>query len=265
MRIVLLLLLAFYLAICLVMYFAQTRLLFPAWLVGVAGAPPPGTERLSIEAPDGTRLEGLHLPPANGPGNGTMILSFAGNATYAQHLAERLRIAYPEHPIAAFHYRGYAPSAGAADAGAMGEDAALVYDAVVGRYRPKRVVGVGVSLGSGVAAQLAAKRPLSGLVLVTPFDSLKNVARQIYWWLPVSLLMRHDLDSAEALRGSRVPVAIVAAERDGLVRPERTAALRESVRDLRLAVTLPGATHNDVFLHRGFDPALRESLRRVLK
>jgi pimeloyl-ACP methyl ester carboxylesterase len=252
-----------YLAACLALYFAQSRLLFPTWLVGPGGALPPGAERLTLDAPDGTRLEGVHLPPLQGQGNGTLILSFAGNATNAQNLAVRLRSAFPEHPIVAFHYRGYGPSGGTAGAEAMAEDAPLAYDFVVARYRPQRVVALGVSLGSGVASVLAARRPLSGLILVTPFDSLKNVARQIYWWVPVSLLMRHDLDSVASLAGSSVPVAIVAAEQDGLVRPERTDALRRAVRNLRHDRVLPGATHNDILIHPAFDAALREALAKL--
>lgn len=263
MRTVLLILLAVYLAICIAMYFAQSRMLFPTWLIGASRPLPAGAERLSFAAPDGTRLEGVHLPPLRGAGEGTLILSFAGNATNAQDLAERLRMAFPEHPIVAFHYRGYAPSGGIAGAQAMADDAPLAYDFVMARYRPRRVVAVGVSLGSGVSASLASQRPLAGLILVTPFDSLKNVARQIYWWLPVSLLMRHDLDSAAALTSSDVPVAIIAAERDGLVRPERTAALRLATRRLRHDVTLAGATHNDIFLHPQFDAALQQALNAI--
>lgn len=264
-RTFLLFLVATYLAICIIMFFAQSRMLFPAWLANRSGPLPAGAERLSLEAPDGTRLEGVHLPPARAGGSDTLILSFAGNATNAQDMAQRLRIAFPGHPIVAFHYRGYAPSTGSAAAEGMIEDAPLAYDLVVNRYRPDRVVAIGVSLGSGVAASLGARRSLSGLILVTPFDSLKNVARQIYWWLPVSLLMRHDLDSAAALRGSGIPTAIISAERDGLVRPQRTAALREAISNLRYDVSLPGATHNDIFVHEGFDPALREALERVLQ
>lgn len=262
-RIVLILLVGLYLAACIALYFAQSRLLFPTWLVGPAGPLPAGAERLTLDAPDGTRLEGIHLPPLRGEGSGTVILSFAGNATNAQHLAERLQTALPEHPVVAFHYRGYAPSGGIAGAEAMADDAPLAYDLVVARYRPRRVVAIGVSLGSGVAASLAARRPLSSLVLVTPFDSLKNVARQIYWWVPVSLLMRHDLDSVAALKDARLPVAIIAAERDGLVRPERTDRLRRTVPNLRYDANLPGATHNDIFIRSGFDPALREAVRRL--
>lgn len=249
-----------YLCICAFMFVGQERLLFPTALVAPAGPLAPGGERLTLTAPDGVRLEGVYLPPMRAAGDGTLILSFSGNATNAQDLAERLRAAFPDYPIAAFHYRGYAPSGGSPGAEAMAADAPLAYDLVLERYRPRRIVAVGVSLGSGIAAALASQRPLAGLILVTPFDSLKNVARQLYWWLPVSLLMRHDIDAVAALSDRSVPVAIIAAGEDRLVRLERTESLRRALSDVRLHVTLPGASHNDIFLHPDLDRALRDSL-----
>lgn len=260
LRTALILIPVLYLAICAAMWAFQERLLFPTWLMSASGPLPPGGERLTATASDGVILEGVYLPPANGDGAGTLLLAFAGNATNAQALAERLRVSFPDHPIAAFHYRGYAPSGGSPSAEAMAADAPVAFDLVASRYRPRRMVAIGVSLGAGIGATLAAQRPLSGLILVTPFDSLKNVARQAYWWLPVPLLMRHDVDAVAALRGRDFPVAIVAAERDTLVRPERTDALRESLTDRRSDTTLPGVGHNDIFNHPGFDAALRRAL-----
>jgi hypothetical protein len=260
LRFVLILIPILYLAVCAAMWAFQERLLFPTWLVTASSPLPPGGERLTVTAPDGVALEGVYLPPRQGQGGDTLLLVFAGNATNAQALAERLRIAFPEHPIAAFHYRGYAPSGGTPNAEAMVADAPFAFDLVAARFRPRRIVAIGVSLGSGIASSLAAQRPLAGLILVTPFDSLKNVAQQVYWWLPVPLLMRHDVDSAAALRGRPIPVAIVAAADDSLVRPERTQALREALADLRHDAVLEGADHASIFGHPGFDPALRQAL-----
>lgn len=246
-------------------FFAQARLIFPAWLVPATGPLPPGAERLELDAADGTRLAGVHLPPRTetGAGDGMLILAFAGNGSNAQALAERLRITFPDHAVAAFHYRGYAPSAGVPYAARMPDDAARAYDLLVARYRPQRVVAVGVSLGSGVATGLAARRRLDGLILVTPFDSLRAVARQIYWWLSVALLFRHDLDSVAALRDVPTPVAIVAAGRDALVRPERIDALRRDLATLRSDVVLARATHDNVTADPAFDAAMRSALDRL--
>ena len=252
-----------YLTACLVLYFAQDRMLFPAWAVGDAPRLPPRAERLMLDTPDGKRLGGVHLRAAGGAGGDLLLLAFAGNATNAEEEALRLHRIFPEHDVVAFHYRGYAPSTGVPSADAMISDAALIYDEVQRLYHPARVVAVGTSLGSGIAATLAAQRPLAGVVLITPFDSLRNVAAQLYWWLPVGLLMRHDVDAAEALRGSDVPVAIIAAGEDRLVRPERTAALREAVRQLRFGSTLAGAGHNDIAAHPQYGATLRAAVARV--
>lgn len=253
-----------YAAVLTLAWLQQDRLVFPSYLVAPAGPLPADAERIVIEAPDGVRLEGVRIPPAKaGQGNGTLVLGFAGNASNAQDVAEMLHELYPERDVAAFFYRGYAPSAGAASAEELLADAPFAYDVLIERYRPERVVAVGVSLGSGVAAGLAAQRPLDGLVLVTPFDSLKETARQLHPWLPVSLLLRHDIRSADLLRDSSLPVAIVAAERDRLVRPERTARLREAVPNLVFDATIPGAAHNDIALHPGFRTAMREAMERI--
>ena len=259
----LLVLLLAYLAIAGLAFLAQERLLFPAYLVVPARGLPPGAVRLSIDAPDGTRLEGVHIPPDGGGRSDTLVLAFAGNATNAQGAAELIHEIYPDRDVVAFFYRGYAPSGGMPGAQSLLDDAPLVHDFVAERLRPRRIVAVGISLGSGIAAGLAAQRPLAGLILVTPFDSLAATARQLHPWLPVSLLLRHDMRSAEALRSVPAPVAIVVAGRDRLVRPERTAVLRRAVPNLVHDATLPGASHDDLFLHPQFESAMREALARI--
>lgn len=260
----LVILLVLYAVIVAIAWHAQERLLFPAYLVVPALELPPGAERLTVETADGVRLEGLHLPPAaSAERSDTLLLVFAGNATNAQGAAELIREIYPGHPVVAFFYRGYAPSGGSAGAQQLMDDAPLVHDLVAERLRPRRIVAVGVSLGSGIAAALAARRPLAGAILVTPFDSLSATARQLHPWLPVSLLIRHDMRSAELLRRTRLPVAIVASGRDRLVRPERTEALRRAVPNLVFDATVPGASHDDIFLRPEFRPAMRAALARI--
>ena len=192
-----------------------------------------------------------------------LILGFGGNAWNAAAVAEYLHDLFPEAHVAAFHYRGYAPSGGAPGAEALQQDALLVHDFVKARLRPARTVAIGLSIGSGVAPFLAARRPLDGLILVTPFDSLGALAAGHYPWLPVRLLLRHRMEPAAELRGTRLPVAIIAGERDTLVRPARTEALRRAVPNLVLDRTIAGASHNDIYDRPEFRAAMREALAQV--
>jgi pimeloyl-ACP methyl ester carboxylesterase len=253
-----------YCSVAAALFFAQTSIFFPSRLVPPAGPLPPGAERIELTAPDGVRLEGVIIRPLAPAGSATAILGFAGNASNAAAIAEFLHSLYPEHPVVAFHYRGYAPSGGRTSAAALLEDAPLLFDLARQRLKPDKLMVVGISLGSGVAAGLATRRPLDGLILVTPFDSLKAVAWEQFPWLPVPLLLRHNLTPDDYLRSSSVPVAIVAAERDEVIPPHRTEALRRAVGNLVFSATIPGTRHNDIAYHPHFRPKMRQALDRVL-
>jgi pimeloyl-ACP methyl ester carboxylesterase len=243
--------------------FDQASLIFPTHAVPSAGSLPPGAERLSLKTPDGHQLAGVHIPPDRRSKNRPLIIGFGGNAWNGQDVAKYLHEVFPDHDVVTFHYRGYRPSTGSASAEALIADAPLVYDLAVARLKPRRVVAVGFSIGSGVAATLTASRKLDGLILVTPFDSLKSVAESMYPWLPIGPFFSHEFDAAGALEQSKVPVAIIAAERDEIVPPERTDALRARVPNLVFDRTIERSGHNDIYARSEFQDAMREALDRL--
>ncbi len=245
------------------MFEFQSRLIFPTDAVPPAGPLPPGAEKLSLTTPDGDRLAGIHIP-ADGPtAERTVLIGFGGNAWNAQDVAEYLHELYPQADVVAFHYRGYKPSSGEPSADSLIADAPLIYDVAVERLKPRRTIAVGFSIGSGVALQLAARRGLDGLILVTPFDSLKAVAQSMFPWIPIGPFFSHEIDAAGACDELKVPVAIVAAERDEIVPAERTAALRTRIPNLVFDRTIHGAGHNDIYARSAFQDAMHEALKAV--
>jgi pimeloyl-ACP methyl ester carboxylesterase len=245
------------------MFEFQSHLIFPVHAVPAAGPWPLGAERLTVQTPDGATLVGIKIP-ADGPGASQgLILSFGGNAWNGQDVAEYLHQAFPDHDVVAFHYRGYAPSTGSPSAAALIADAPLVYDAAIRGLKPRRVIGVGFSIGTGIAAQLSAKRKLDGLILVTPFDSLKAVVQGMYPWIPIGPFFGHEIDAGAPLKSGSVPVAIIAGERDEIVAPERTDALRRQVANLVFDRTIRRAGHNDIYARSDFQEAMRSALEAV--
>jgi pimeloyl-ACP methyl ester carboxylesterase len=108
---------------------------------------------------------------------------------------------------------------------------------------------MGRSLGSGVAVQLAAERPVEPLVLVTAFDSLVNVAREYFRWLPVGLLMRDRYDSVRRAAEVKVPVLVVIAGNDEIIPRQRSRALVEAFAPSQVQVeVVPGVGHNTLDL-----------------
>ena len=250
----------------LAMSWSQDDIIFPTHAVGPPGPLPPGAERLQVRTPDGETLRGVHVPPAESSTlQKTLILGFGGNGWNGEDVASYLHEVYPQVHVVAFHYRGYRPSTGSPSAKALLADAPLVFDAAVERVKPGRTIVVGFSIGSGVAASLANRRPAAGLILVTPFDSLKKVASDAYPWLPVAPLFRHEMDAVQALQGSDVPVAIIGAGRDEIISSARTDALRSQVRNLVFDRTIDGAGHNDIYARSDFQSAMDEALEAVAK
>lgn len=246
------------------MFDFQADVIFPTHAVGEAGPLPPGAERLTLKTNDGHMLHGVLIPPGQAAnGEKMLILGFAGNAWNSEDALTYLHQLYPQAHVAGFHYRGYKPSTGRPSAEALFSDAPLVHDLAVERVKPDRTSAAGFSIGTGVAAHLASRRELDGLILVTPFDSLKAVAADLYPMLPVGMLFRHEMNSADALRSNKIPVAIVAAERDGIIPPKRTEALRRSVANLRFDKSIPRAGHNDIYERSDFQAAMREALEAL--
>jgi dienelactone hydrolase len=256
-----------YAAVCAAVFFLQASLIFPVSQVGPAGPLPPGAERVTLRAASGERLAGLHVPPAAAAGEGAppLIVGFGGNAWNADSMAAYLHDLYPEAEIVAFHYRGYPPSEGSPGAAALREDALAIFDWAAQRFPNRKRLAVGFSIGSGVAAFLAARRPLDGAILVTPFDSLAAAAADHYPWLPIRLLFRHELAAAEDLHASRTPVAILSGGSDTLILPARTDALRRAIPALVFDRTIAGAGHNDIYQRGEFRMAMREALAAILR
>ena len=251
-------------AVILFMTWSQDDFIFPIHAVG----PPPklaaGAERLQIRTPDGQTLHGVHIPPSQEKsGPRLLILGFGGNAWNGEDVAAFLHESFPQAHVVVFHYRGYRPSTGRPSTEALVEDAPLVLKAAIERVRPERTIVVGFSIGTGVGATLAKRRDVTGLILVTPFDSLKKVAGSLYPWLPVGLFFHHELDAAGALKGSQVPVAIIGADSDEIIPRSRTDGLRKIVPNLVLDRTISRAGHNDIYQRSEFREAMDEALAAI--
>ncbi|MCJ7422239.1 alpha/beta hydrolase [Sphingomicrobium astaxanthinifaciens] len=234
----------------------EERLLFPAHAVGEAGPLPAGARPLETGAASGERLVGIHVPPAGGAASDLLVLGYPGNGWNSADAASLLHALYPDAHVASFHYRGYRASEGRPTAPALIADAPLTHDAALAASGARRVLVVGVSIGTGIAAHLAAERAVEGLILVTPFDSLRKVAGEAIPLLPAGALLRNEIAAADALRPLAVPVAIIEAERDEIISAARTEGLRRAARWIVLDRRIAGAGHNDLYQRADFAAAM---------
>ena len=224
---------ALYLLACALMFFAQRSLLYlpqPRH----AGPDVPtrvletGGERVVITTHRVERREA--------------ILYFGGNAEDVSSSLPRLERAFPDRALYLMHYRGFGGSSGGPSEAALVADALALHDHVAPAHGS--IVAVGRSLGSGVAIQLAAARAVDGLVLVTPFNSVLELASDLYPWLPVDWLLRDRFESWRHAARVTVPTRFVVAERDDIVPIASSDRLQRHFRaDLVTRVRIPGSDH----------------------
>lgn len=173
------------------------------------------------------------------------VLYFGGNAEDVSQSLPGLASAFPEHAIYLLHYRGYGGSAGTPSEAALVADGVALFDKVHAGH--PRIVVIGRSLGSGVAVQVASQRPAARLVLVTPFDSLEDLAASHYPMFPVRWLLRDTYRSSDFAPRITLPTTIVAAEHDEVV-PRASAELlfTRFAAGIATLEVLPGVGHNTV-------------------
>ena len=256
-----------YLLLCADVYRKQDALLFPALALDQQRAAQleldqPGSG-YALKTGDGITLRGwLDVPASTRPR--PLLLYFGGNKDEVSNWM-LMRHQAPDWAWASLNYRGYGASEGKPSQTALVADAQAVFDALAAdpRIDPKRIVVIGRSLGSGVAVQLAAKRPLKALILVTPYDSMLSVAAEKYPYLPIRWMLRHPFDSIALAPSLHLPTQILLAENDQLIPPAHGASLAAAWGSPVQPLLLAGASHNNILLHPQFWLDVRGFLQRL--
>jgi len=225
----------------------------------------PAAIEVTINAADGVKLHGWLVRPA-GSDPAPLVLYYGGNAEEASHMLEAIgdpvRGDTPGVAWLIVNYRGYGASEGSPSQVSLVADALAGYDyaSPLPSIDAKRIFVFGRSLGSGVAVQLAAHRPVRGVILVSPYESLAAVAKRYYWYLPVDWMLKHRFDSIGVAPQMSQPLLCFIAERDDVIPPEHAERLFAAWAGPKRKVLLGGAGHNTTDGMAGFWPAVREFL-----
>ncbi len=217
----------------------------------------------TVTAPQST----MHLPvdgadlvvtvrPHAGP---KAILYFGGNGEDVSKNLASFDAWFPEHALFLLHYRGYEGSTGHPTEQDNHRDAAALFKVVQAQHPD--VTLIGRSLGTGVAVRLASEQPASRLILVTPYDSIEELAAAQYPYIPMSWLLLDKYESWRYAPSVTVHTTLIEAERDEVIPRASTERLFSRFRKgvASLAV-LPGASHNGLLGNSNYGSALRAAL-----
>lgn len=238
---------AIYLGVILVARSSYRIFLYPAPPSAAPPSIPPSGSLKELRAKDGVTVHVLHLPA---PPGAPTIVHFHGNGeTIGNNVGMATELARRGLGVLLVEYRGYGISSGPTPSEeGLYNDAEAALDALAKEGAPpSKTVLWGTSLGSGIAAEMAARGRGAALILVTPFTSIRAVATRIAPILPAWLYMPDRFDTLSKAPAIRVPTLILHGDRDELVPYSMGQELAAAIPGARL-ITVEGGRHNDLFI-----------------
>jgi uncharacterized protein len=242
-------LLFIYVGLGVILYCAQRSMMyFPETIhTPPAQAGLPEAEEITLTASDGVHIVGWHVAPRDGK---PVILYFHGNGGALHYRVERFHHLIKEGlGLVAIEYRGYGGSEGSPSEAGLIADAEAAYAFAAGRYPPEQLVVWGESLGTGLAVDLAANKPVGRVILEAPFTSAAAVAARQYWFMPVRLLMKDQFRSDERIESVTAPVLILHGLNDRVVPYAMGERMFDLVKSNKHIVRFLDGGHEDLDRH----------------
>ena len=212
----------------------------------LARAGVPGTRAVSVPTADGLRLLAWYKPPAEA--GGLAVLYLHGNAGHIGHRAHRLQALAPTGwGVLLLEYRGYGGNPG------HPSETGLLIDAHAGLaalqdmgFPPHRILLWGESLGTHLAARLAAEQEVAAVLLESPYTSIVEIASRRYPYIPVRSLLWDHFDSLAVIGRARAPVLVMHGARDGIVPVDMGRAMHDAAPEPKALWIAPDAGHVDL-------------------
>ena len=230
------LIVAAYLVLCAALFFFQRSLIYFPQPNAVTST----DSQLTLSMPDAQ----VSVLTRERVGSRALIY-FGGNAEDVSRNLPEFAEAFPDYAVYLLNYRGFGGSGGSASEAAIAEDALALFDQVYASH--PQVAVVGRSLGSGVAVRLASQRPVQQLILVTPYNSLEEIAARQYPWVPVKWLLKDRFESGKYAAHIRVPTLLLAASDDEVIPRASTERLLENFpQGVAVLRVVPDSAHNSI-------------------
>ncbi|KAG4080521.1 hypothetical protein HA402_013979 [Bradysia odoriphaga] len=250
-----------YIAVCVLVYFIQERLLFfpeplPATFTFQFREP---FQEKKIPTADGTVLHGLLFTSNAHRG---LVFYLHGNAGSLRSWGEVAGV-YTQlgYDVFMLDYRGYGKSEGHITGEAQFyADVQTAYNSLKTTYPEQRITVLGYSLGTGAAARVAADNHPKQLILQAPYYSMTDMARFHYPFLP-PFLLKYTFPTYRHLQRVTVPVIIFHGDQDEVIYHGSSVKLQAYFKPGDTLVTLAGQGHNGM----SDNPVYRQELKRVLE
>jgi surfactin synthase thioesterase subunit len=203
---------------------------------------------------DGVRLEGGYVENKK---VAPLVLYFSGNSNNVLEFLDNIAPKIKDYNFIGFNYPGYAGSEGKPCEKCIEKYALEIFD----KYHPDYLMGR--SLGSAVASFVGANKKIKGILLITPIDSILNIAKSRYPFFPISILLKHKFEAYKNLMKIDAPVSLLLVKNDETVPKKSISTVINSIRNLRDVEVIEGVGHGNIYEYKGIEKIIEKLLKRV--
>lgn len=243
-------LIVLYILLCVAAVLIQGKVIFPVQKLSdeavTVSTKTANVESLQLQMKDGVKLRGWLIKNSISA-KSNLLIYFGANAEEVSTVIPRMS-KFQNWSIALINYRGYGSSEGIPGEKALCSDSLEIYDYFSKKsdINNNNIVIMGRSIGTGIATYLAAKRNVTSVILVSPYDSLTSVAREKCPILPFNILLKDKFNSINLAPTVKSPLFILVGSKDKLIPPWHSKKLGKAWGGKVKLEEITGAGHNSI-------------------
>ena len=215
-------------------------------------------DEIKVKMKDGITIDGILFKANNSRG---LVFYLHGNAGSID-VWGKVAKTYNDlnYDVFLLDYRGYGKSDGQIN-GERGlfEDIQTAYDEMKKRYSEDKIVVLGYSIGTGLAAKLASINKPHLLILQAPYYSLTDLMAKSYPIIP-TFILKYKFETNIYIKKCKMPVVIFHGDKDEVIYYESSLRLKESFKKYDRLIILNGQKHNDMTENKDY----KKEIQRIL-
>jgi hypothetical protein len=219
-----------------------------------------GFTAIEIGTEDGELLDAWWAPPPE-PGRGIVLFLHGTPSTLADTVWRLPDLQKSGFGVMALDYRGYGGSTGTPSEAGFRADARAAFDWLRAAASGSKIAVFGESLGTGPAVALARDRKVAGILLNSPYASVRRLFELRALPLPYRWLMQDQFDSEALIGEVGVPVMILHGTADRNIPIAEARRLYAAAREPKEMIEVEGVGHLAAYDNGGEDRALQALAR----
>lgn len=256
-----------YCAVGIALYYGQERLIFApikaernTWY----RFEQPSTE-LNLNYDQNTNLNIVEFKatdrPADSVAKGVVLFFHGKGGNISSYTPDVPNFTANGYEVWMMDYPTYGKSTGPRDEASLYKYSLTFYKLARSRWKPEQIILCGKSLGTGIAAQLAAVRDCRRLILESPYYSLRSIGQRRFPIYPIGLMMHWNFPTYEFLPKVTAPITIFVGDADHTIPNSNSERLKPFLKPGDEYITVEGAGHNNL----SSQPDLKRKLDSLLK